>query len=31
MTWGDSIVVEPRYVDDIAWGAADNGLTVGAQ
>jgi hypothetical protein len=31
MTWGGSIVVEPRYVDDIAYGAADAGLTVGAQ
>jgi hypothetical protein len=30
MRWGSGIVVEPRYVEDIANGAANDGLSVGA-
>lgn len=26
-TWGDSVVVEPRYITDILAGAAEDGLT----
>lgn len=30
MTWGTAIVVEPRYVEDIAEGIQTDGLTVEA-
>jgi hypothetical protein len=29
-TWGEAVVIEPRYVADIAQGARDDGLEVGA-
>jgi hypothetical protein len=31
LTWGSSVVVEPRYVADIVLGAADDGLVIAGE